>query len=544
MIDVNEIADQTYLSKIVKTVIYRLRWQETIRLSLLAIGSGLTVTLGLLLISRFYPLAFPLNLVLLGGVITFWLWLIVITYAWFRSYSSQMIARLIDEHGQLDDRLSTALELSSANSSISDNIISAQITDTIYHLKQFKIKEAFPFQLIWPRWMIVILLIMAIGLLLLLPNPQVVILQQQQQTQAMLDSQVAQLEEVYTELQENPELLATEDGELLVESLETLIETLKQDMISPEEALAAISEAEQTIAALQDNADAESTLNDVAETFSQFESTAELAEAIKERDATKAAELLDKATDEFTLAPETIQEMAQALQQAADQARLAGDEALADALQQAAETMRQAAENGDMQQMQEALDQAGQALNQAMGSGDPTMQEALEQALGNIQQAKEQLAQQQGEGQNQGQMMSQQPGSGSQGGAGRGDPDEGADGLFSDKPAPNQMSTDNGPNENKLEDYESLAIPEHLGGSGGPVVDPDGQDAFGGVPVGEAQINPDSDNSSAIVPYNEVYQEYSETANETLDNSYIPLGMKGYVREYFGALEPNSGGEN
>jgi hypothetical protein len=40
------------------------------------------------------------------------------------------------------------------------------------------------------------------------------------------------------------------------------------------------------------------------------------------------------------------------------------------------------------------------------------------------------------------------------------------------------------------------------------------------------------------VPYREVYAEYAEQAGAALEGSYIPLGLKQYVREYFSSLEP------
>ena len=41
-----------------------------------------------------------------------------------------------------------------------------------------------------------------------------------------------------------------------------------------------------------------------------------------------------------------------------------------------------------------------------------------------------------------------------------------------------------------------------------------------------------------MVPYNQVYGQYADAAGQALEESYIPLGMKGYIRHYFGALEP------
>jgi hypothetical protein len=42
----------------------------------------------------------------------------------------------------------------------------------------------------------------------------------------------------------------------------------------------------------------------------------------------------------------------------------------------------------------------------------------------------------------------------------------------------------------------------------------------------------------ALVPYHEVYYDYLDAANQTLERSYIPSGLKDYVRQYFSQLEP------
>ena len=42
----------------------------------------------------------------------------------------------------------------------------------------------------------------------------------------------------------------------------------------------------------------------------------------------------------------------------------------------------------------------------------------------------------------------------------------------------------------------------------------------------------------AAVPYREVYADYAAQAGAALEGSYIPLGLKQYVRDYFSSLEP------
>jgi len=58
-----------------------------------------------------------------------------------------------------------------------------------------------------------------------------------------------------------------------------------------------------------------------------------------------------------------------------------------------------------------------------------------------------------------------------------------------------------------------------------------------GVPVGDAPL-PAPGEGQAAVPYREVYADYAAQAGAALEGSYIPLGLKQYVRDYFSSLEP------
>ena len=48
-------------------------------------------------------------------------------------------------------------------------------------------------------------------------------------------------------------------------------------------------------------------------------------------------------------------------------------------------------------------------------------------------------------------------------------------------------------------------------------------------------------NNPSVVPYEQVYPEYSQAASEALDRGYIPPHLKDFVRDYFSRLEPGSG---
>ena len=46
------------------------------------------------------------------------------------------------------------------------------------------------------------------------------------------------------------------------------------------------------------------------------------------------------------------------------------------------------------------------------------------------------------------------------------------------------------------------------------------------------------DDERSVVPYTRVFGDYRDAAYEALDRDYVPLGLKGFVRDYFSSLEP------
>jgi hypothetical protein len=60
---------------------------------------------------------------------------------------------------------------------------------------------------------------------------------------------------------------------------------------------------------------------------------------------------------------------------------------------------------------------------------------------------------------------------------------------------------------------------------------------------GQAEISQRPDplpgaSGPALVPYRQVYRDYLDAANQTMERGYIPPGLKDYVRAYFLQLEP------
>ena len=86
--------------------------------------------------------------------------------------------------------------------------------------------------------------------------------------------------------------------------------------------------------------------------------------------------------------------------------------------------------------------------------------------------------------------------------------------------------------------YDEVYVPYRFGEDEGVGMDV-GREGAGdeGVPVGDVPL-PAPQGGRASVPYREVYAEYAAQAGVALEGSYIPLGMKQYVRDYFSSLEP------
>lgn len=573
----------------------RLRLQKTVRLIVPALSIGLLATLSLTLLGRLYPLA-PPHVLLVGGLgVTLVSLGTTLAYGWLRAKSPLAMARLLDHHFNLDERLSTSLELTTGRNyndntyhNTSPHIIRAQQADTLRHLEQLDPSRAFPIRV--PRLWLTLATVLAIAIAanMIIPNPQVQVFQQRAKAEEIIARQQARFEKIRTDLLEDQALLEQPPGQELRQTLDELVEKLQQENTSLEEAMAAISEAEQDLAPLENAAiQRENALNELAQTFKQFNATAELARALDQRNLTRAAEAMAARGQDLPTTSEARRELAEAFRQAARAVTETGDTELAKALDLAAEAMagtlkqdpgqdefrsgepgsapgerpgaRQQAgpETAEQQAAQQALQQAAEALAEA--GRQLAGREAVEDTLANIQTARQQLAAANnltaandlaapegqsgaGQGQDTGPGLAEAAGptaGQAPGGAGSEDPGPGAGGLFSREGASGSISTDNTPIRARSQEYVPLYIPDHLGGRGGPILNPEPQGAAEGIPIGSnTPVDPDQDPGAGFVPYNQVYGQYAATAGQALDDTYIPLGMKGYIRQYFGALEP------
>jgi hypothetical protein len=268
-------------------------------------------------------------------------------------------------------------------------------------------------------------------------------------------------------------------------------------------------------------------LERAAEGMADSELTRDIAEALARGDYSTAAQALAAYSDTGgeALTREQELELAQELAGAAE--ALAGsDPDLAAQLAEAAEAIRE----GDVAEARQAISQAAAQMGEA---GERVgRQEAVEGTLAQLQEGREQIAQASGTGAGAGQP-SGQPGAGgqvAQQGGGLGGPPGGQQpgGGQQTQPGHHEDAGTGVP-------YDEVYVPYRFDEEGAGVEL--GRQGDEGVEVGGVPL-PVPEGGRASVPYREVYADYAGRAGAALEGSYIPLGMKQYVRDYFSSLEP------
>lgn len=440
--------------------------------------------------------------------------------------SALSIARIADARLGLRARLATALEIQAGQIVVLPDLAKRQRADAVRAAGAADPAVAFRLRVARRPALIAAILLVCLILGLALPNPQEKVIAQHQADQQIIQEQVERLEQVRKQIAENPNL-AFEDKQALLKELDDTIQDLKEGNLSKEQALARLSEAEERLQAqLGEEALAQkAALDQAGQEAMQGSSTQEIGQALKQGDYQGAAqklEILGQNLDQMSAAEQQV--TAERLDAMADAVQATNPE-LAQALRDAAEALRQ----GDLAAAQEALQQAADLTAQA--GQEVAAQQAAQQALAQIQEGKQQVVQSGQQGQ-QGQQ-GQNTGSGS--GSGDANGQQGGQGT---PQSPTGPIDQNQPGDGGQKAYDPVYVPERLGpGEGGQtvVVPPTGED---GSPVGETEGGP-HEPGQALVPYNQVYSDYQAQAASALENSYIPLGVKDYVREYFSALEPN-----
>jgi hypothetical protein len=153
--------------------------------------------------------------------------------------------------------------------------------------------------------------------------------------------------------------------------------------------------------------------------------------------------------------------------------------------------------------------------------------------------------QNEGEGEGQGQGEGEGQGQGSGQGQGQGQVGGGGGGTNVDSAPPAEGSGQAGRPEGEGQSGgtgdpgSQVFVPWDRLPTGDESVFIPGQDTDQGETQTREQQDPlPGAHRPAIMPYYEVFETYLNSANQTIEQSYIPSSLKDYIREYFSQLEP------
>ena len=496
-----------------------LRLRDSLAWSAWGLVAGLALALTLALAARIWPLLTQRPLLLITAALALSATPGGMVAAWLRPRSRYQLARTLDLRLGLAERLTTALEIDRRKLRAAPAMAAAQRADTLSAMSRVDIRAALPLQIPRRASLAALALALVLTASLLLPNPQEGVLAQRRALRQALEEQTEQLETLREEIEQSGALTPQERAALL-EALEEAIAALQEGNITPEEAVAVLANTERALSALQDPdaATLRAGLERAAAEMSDSALTQDIADLLAQGNYAAAAAALASFAGEKgqALTREEELELAEQLAQAA-QALADSNPVLAEQLAQTAQAIQQ----GDIARARQLI---RQAAGQLAGTGEQIeQQQAVEEALSALQEGREEVAQiggqpgpgnqpspggQQGE---QGQGGSQQPGSGQQ-----------------VNPGHSEDSGTGAP-------YDSVYVPVRVGDEGIKLnIGRSGED---GLPVGDTPI-PLPAGGLAGVPYQEVYAVYAGQAYAALESSYIPLGMRQYVRDYFSSLEP------
>ena len=493
--------------------------------------------------------AIPLALAALGAL----------TLVFWRPSMSQL-ALQADRQLGLKERLTTAVELQGRpvgavreppqDEGKADPAPTAlaglQLQDAVSHFRRVEPLEAFPIRVPYRELYAVVALAALAVVLVVLPNAMEGTVRQREQIQQSIKQEAERLNKLADQIAaanfENP----SEELQQIEQTLRDGANALEQRSLSGEEALAALAAMEQRLQALQGQGagDVEEALSSLAGSMAQDPNTRPVGTSLARGEYKQAAEELRQLGPKTEqMSPAERSRLARSMRQAGQRASR-GNPALGQSLSQSANALEQ----GSTGESQNALDNAAGQLERAegqlrAGSERERAMAQSQQSRGSISRSvQQQQAQNRGQGQGQGQG---QAGSRQEGGqAGGGEPgDDGTNGAGQqgsggegdqgngDRPGGSAAGSGSNPNSRSDEIYDpgfASGRQEQL--NQGQPFDP--TEAFENPNLEDAQRN------DPQVGYRQVYTRYQEKAVQSLENSYIPIGMKDLVKDYFSSLQP------
>ena len=478
----------------------------------------------------------------LAGLLAGLLWV------WGRRRTVGEQARFADRQFGLKERVVTAVEIHNGRLTAPPTIARLQMADTLSATARVNAKKELPYHVNGRDWLFIFIFIFLLLLAFYLPNPQENVLKKGRAVEQAVAEQIEALETIQEEILQNPALTEEQQAELL-QPVENALEALQAGAASQEQAVATLSEAEadlKQLAADNDTSGLQQRLQEAGQPLAENSAGQQLGQSLQNGDLFSAAAAASQLADTLPeLSAGEQQALAEDLAQTA--AALQGvDDQLAQQLAAAAEALQ----NGDTAVAQQALRDAARTLQQR-GQQNAASQQA-QNAAGQMAQGRQSVAQAGQEGQGQGTQTAQgsQPGQGQQGqqgqgqgqGAGQGQGEGSGLGEGAGQGAGGEQGQGAGGPGPGGGHAESIFVPEFrdLSGEAGVEIELPAECVANPANCGALlSENPTEFGSEgSIVPYNQVFGDYRNAASEALADDYIPLGMKGYIRDYFSSLEP------
>jgi hypothetical protein len=513
----------------------------TIRLALV----GLLIDCLWLAGSRFLPYivpttilpAIPLGLAALGAlIVAFW------------RPSMPHIARHVDRQLGLKERLITAVELQGGGPGSRDDGSAAerhphlaplQLGDAVDHVRRVEPVEAFPIRVSFRELNAALALVLVVVLLAVLPNSMQQTVRQREQVQQAIKQEAERLEKLADEVAKMNLEDPSEDLQQVEQALREGAEALEQRSLSGEEALAAMAALEQRLQTLQGQGvgNLDDALSALAGSLAQDPSTRQLGTSLAKGDYKQAAEEMRRLGQQAeSLSPAERARLARAMRQAGQRASRANP-SLGQSLSQSANALEQGTPGESQTALENAAGQVERAAGQLRaGSERERAQAQLQQSRSSISRSVQQQ-QAQARGQSGGQQQAgAQEGNGSpagEEGAGEATGQSGSQGESANGDRPGGSGAGTGTNPRNEEVFDP-----GLGASRQENFNPnqpfEPSDSFDNPNPEEAYRN------DAQVGYSQVHARYQEKAVQSLQNSYIPIGMKDLVKDYFSSLSPGN----
>jgi len=455
--------------------------------------------------------------------------------AWLWPQSRLKIAREYEQVFDLKERISMAIELRQLED-VDQAWQQLQLNDALEATKQIILKDGLQWHI--PTLEISLLLI-SFGLVLgswFYGERSFQQAETNAQNQQLVKDEVENLKELITNI-ENSEQLSDETKEAVIVPMQESLEKMKQAE-SPEEAVSALSEAQQTL---------EEFIQSGREEFEGLQAAGEelaknqdspinlTGKALSQGDFQAAAESL-ATLDLSGLNPEELASLSEQFMDMAQGLANSSPE-LEKQFQQAAEALQ----SQDLQAAQEAIEKASESISNSTQRAEAS--EAARKSAAELANMQSQLMAAMFEGAPQNNDMetssSESPASEQKGGFGS----HASGGEFEESRTPGKeagltpLTQSNLSGNSSEKQYDSVYAPQRLGGtsetelslSPGDVAD---NNAIGGISSTFTQ------NAQSSVPYSEVYSSYEESTQQALESGSIPLSLQPIVREYFSSLNP------